>query len=307
MFKILFIFGSVFSISLESMLMSNYSKFLDTYNKSFSENGYEVYKNNAMMIEDFNTKNNSYEMEINEFSDIEYYGSNPIKKSKNKNIIELNDIIVPEKVDWRREGVVTEVKNQKNCGSCWAFSTTGSIEGIIAIKTSNLFNFSEQQLMDCSKSYGNNGCQGGLMDNAFKYVIDNGLCLEKDYPYEAETGMCQQCDEKGNIQSYGDIESDEKILKRAVAQQPVSVAIQANLSSFRFYSKGVYSDPNCGKELDHGVLIVGYGYDLMRGKAYWLVKNSWGENWGENGYIRIERNIGMCGIDLQASIPLLKK
>lgn len=306
MLKVLFLFSNILSLSMESILMSNYSKFLDKYNKSFSEEGYSTYKENVLMIEELNKQNNSYDIILNEFGDIKNEYRNTMEINKNKNIIPLNDIIVPEKKDWRNEGVITEVKNQEDCGSCWAFSTTGSVEGIVAIKSSNLFNFSEQQLIDCSDSYGNNGCEGGLMDNGFKYVIDNGLCLEKDYPYKAESGMCQQCDEVGHIDSYGDIESDEKVLKRAVAQQPVSVAIQANLTSFRFYSKGVYSDPNCGDALDHGVLIVGYGYDMFHGKDYWIVKNSWGKNWGENGYIRIERNVGMCGIELQASIPLIK-
>ena len=186
------------------------------------------------------------------------------------------------------------------------FSTTGSIEGIVSIKTGELFNISEQELVDCSSDYGNNGCEGGLMDNGFKYVIDNGLCSEKEYPYEAVDGNCKRCKSVVDIKNYHDIESNEKVLKRAVSQQPVSVAIQANLSSFRFYSDGVYSDPMCGDGLDHGVLIVGYGYDLMLNKEYWIVKNSWGEDWGENGYIRIERNSnkegGMCGITLQASI-----
>ena len=142
--------------------------------------------------------------------------------------------------------------------------------------------------------YGNHGCEGGLMDNAFKYVIDNGgLCSEEDYPYNADQGMCQsdQCKNVVVISDYADVEpNNEKVLMRAVAHQPISVAIQANLTSFRFYKSGVYQDPDCGDQLDHGVLIVGYGRDIFQGLDYWIVKNSWTSKWGDEGYVKILRN-----------------
>ena len=148
------------------------------------------------------------------------------------------------------------------------------------------------------------------MDNAFKFVIDNGICSEEDYPYIGLQGQCNPCKPIMKIESYKDIiQNNEKILKRVVAQQPVSVAIQANLLSFRYYSSGIYSDQNCGNNIDHGVLIIGYGYDDTYDMDYWTIKNSWGSDWGENGYIRIQRNInnssGLCGIALQPSIPIL--
>ena len=151
------------------------------------------------------------------------------------------------------------------------------------------------------------------MDYGFQYIIDNnGICSEEDYPYQGIDGVCQDCEPIIQIKRYGNIfPKNEKILKLGVAQQPVSIAIQANLSSFRFYSEGVYSDPNCGTLLDHGVLLVGYGNDEETGLDYWLVKNSWGPSWGENGYIRMLRNAtgvhepGMCGIAMQPCIPLL--
>lgn len=286
--------------------MNKYINYIKEYEKDFSYEKFEIFKENVKFINYHN--DNNYNLEINKFADEIAHTNNIFSKQKTQNIIIFNnDTLVPLEKDWRKENAVTSVKNQGNCGSCWAFSTTGSIEGIVAIKNGELFNISEQQLVDCSNDYGNNGCEGGLMDNGFKYVIDNGLCSEKEYPYEAVDGNCKECKSIVEIKNYHDIESNEKVLKRAVAQQPVSVAIQANLSSFRFYSNGVYSDPMCGNGLDHGVLIVGYGYDLMLNKEYWIVKNSWGEDWGENGYIRIERNSnkdgGMCGITLQASIP----
>ena len=217
--------------------------------------------------------------------------------------------IPPFSTDWREKDVITNVKNQGKCGSCWSFSATGSIEAIHAIKTGTLLNISEQQLIDCSVDYGNHGCQGGSMDNAFKYVIDNGLCSEEDYPYQGIEEQCMDCKGIINISDYKDvIPNNEGILKRVVNQQPVSVAIQANLKSFQLYSSGIYSDPSCGTQLDHGVLIVGYGHDMYHNMDYWIVKNSWGPLWGENGYIRIQRNIenssGLCGIAMQPSIPI---
>ena len=302
------LFNNVFSVplSLNSTYMNKYINYIKEYEKDFSYEKFEIFKENVKFINYHN--DNNYNLEINKFADEIVHTNNIFSKQKTQNIIIFNnDTLVPLEKDWRKENAVTSVKNQGNCGSCWAFSTTGSIEGIVAIKNGELFNISEQQLVDCSNDYGNNGCEGGLMDNGFKYVIDNGLCSEKEYPYKAVDGNCKECKSIVEIKNYHDIESNEKVLKRAVAQQPVSVAIQANLSSFRFYSNGVYSDPLCGNGLDHGVLIVGYGYDLMLNKEYWIVKNSWGEDWGENGYIRIERNSnkdgGMCGITLQASIP----
>lgn len=313
LFGFLTLFNNVISVplSVNSTYMNKYNDYILKYNKTFSYDNLEIFKKNVKYINDHNDNNdNNYNLEINEFADMDKYESTYFEIKEKKNIIIFdNDFIVPFSKDWRKHNAVTHVKNQGNCGSCWSFSTTGSIEGIVSIKTGNLFNVSEQQLMDCSTDYGNHGCRGGLMDNGFKYVINNGgLCSEEEYPYMAEEGDCQDCKTVVEISNYSDIESNnEKILKRAVAQQPVSVAIQANISSFRFYSSGIYSDPMCGDKLDHGVLIVGYGYDLEYGKDYWIVKNSWGEGWGENGYIRIERNSdsegGMCGITLQASIP----
>ena len=289
----------------------NYNDYISKYNKTFTYDNLEIYDKNVKYINTHNdNNNNSYKLEINKFTDTDNYESIFFKTRKRENIIIFEDnFIVPFSKDWRKYNAVTNVKNQGNCGSCWSFSTTGSIEGIVSIKTGKLFNVSEQQLIDCSSDYGNHGCYGGLMDNGFKYVINNGgLCSEKDYPYIAEEGDCQECKPVVKISNYGDIESNnEKILKRAVAQQPVSVAIQANVSSFRFYSNGIYSDPMCGNKLDHGVLLVGYGYDLEYDMDYWIIKNSWGDDWGENGNIRIKRNTyeegGMCGVTLQASNP----
>lgn len=316
MYKFLFSFINYFtiidSLSLNSTYMDKYNQYIIENDKIFDYDNFNIFKNNLIFIEEHNKKNESYKLEINQFTDQKISSNNHFiqTKEKNENYEIDNSIIIPLSIDWREKNAVTNVKNQGNCGSCWSFSATGSIEGINAITNGVLLNISEQELIDCSTTYGNNGCEGGSMDIAFKYAIKNGLCSEQNYPYKAIDGDCQQCNSVVNISDYKDITpDDEKALKRVVSQQPVSVAIQANSRSFQMYSNGIYNDLSCGDQLDHGVLIVGYGYDLFHDMEYWIVKNSWGPDWGENGYIRMQRNIedskGLCGIAMQPSIPLI--
>merc|ERR1712070_745575 len=227
-------------------------------------------------------------MTLNEFRR-EMLGLNALSKPK-RTAEKLDESAAPASIDWTTKGAVTPVKNQASCGSCWAFSTTGSIEGRNQIKNGKLVSLSEQELVSCASKYGNQGCNGGLMDDGFKFVTAEGLETEDSYSYKAATGTCDSTKEAahdglkpGVVTSFKDVASGSQTqLAAAVAEGPVSVAIEADQSGFQFYKSGVFSG-TCGTNLDHGVLVVGYGTDS--GKDYWKVKNSWGATWGLEGYI----------------------
>ncbi|PKA51450.1 Oryzain alpha chain [Apostasia shenzhenica] len=216
---------------------------------------------------------------------------------------------LPGSVDWRAKGAVASVKDQGACGSCWAFSSIAAVEGINKIVSGELISLSEQELVDCDTA-SNQGCNGGLMDYAFEFIIKNGgIDSEDDYPYKGRGGKCDTYRKNArvvSIDSYEDVPiNDEKALQKALANQPVSVAVEAGGRAFQLYQSGIFTG-TCGTELDHGVLAVGYGTE--NDKDYWIVKNSWGGDWGEDGFIRMERNVkessGKCGIAMQASYPI---
>ena len=207
-------------------------------------------------------------------------------------------------IDWTTKGAVTGVKDQGQCGSCWSFSATGALEGAYYNKYHTLKSFSEQNLVDCD-TY-DHACNGGWMDNAFKWIKQNGgLCHEDQYPYTAKKGSCNssknnQKDTNAKVSSWTDVTANsDSALMSALNKQPVSVAIEADQAAFQLYKSGVFT-ASCGTKLDHGVLAVGYGTDKSSGLDFYKVKNSWGTGWGEGGYIRLQRGVsqkqGQCGI-----------
>jgi len=273
-----------------------------------------AFASNDQIIKEHNAKGLSYSLGHNAYSDLTWDEFKVLHMSelftnkvpKNKKRVHLKGIGQPiaDSVDWVAAGAVTPIKDQAQCGSCWAFSTTGSFEGAYQIATGNLQSFSEEQLVQCDKV--DDGCQGGLMDNAFSWIKRNGgICTESSYPYTSGsgiTGTCKStCSSVATLTGYTDVpEDDEDALKSAVAMTPVSVAIEADKSAFQLYKSGILDSASCGKQLDHGVLAVGYGTD---GKDYWKVKNSWGLSWGESGFVRMVRGKNMCGIASQPSYP----
>jgi len=298
-----------------------FGKFMTQYNKKYTHDTffyrYTVFKANMDKIALANQQKHTYTLGMNEMGDMTHaefkstkLGYNRVDRThlRAKNACAIPNKKAPATVNWVTAGAVTPVKNQGQCGSCWSFSTTGAMEGAVFVASKQLQSLSEQQLIDCSTAQGNEGCNGGLMDDAFQYIISNGgLTTEDDYPYTA-TGP-NTCNTNVQLMStctgYCDVTSgSETALAAAVALGPVSVAIEADQNCFQFYSGGVLSDPTCGTNLDHGVLAVGYGSDA--GTPYWLVKNSWGASWGLAGYVWIAKDtggVGECGIASEPSYP----
>jgi len=286
--------------------------------KAEHDKRFEIFKENMEKIRKHNEGGHSWTMGITQFSDMtpqefkDYVACGTFKHKWSKIVHEASAgwVNTTASIDWVAKGAVTPVKNQGSCGSCWAFSTTGAIEGRYFIAKGQLNSLSEQDLVDCSTQ--NNGCNGGLMDYAFDFVEGNdGLCSEDDYPYDAYAHWrCKEdgCSKEDPITSYKDVEASTAAMESACNDGPVAIAIEADQNSFQLYTGGVLTG-SCGTSLDHGVLLVGYGTDGS--DDYWKVKNSWGADWGESGYIRLCRNCnanngkGQCGLLLSASYPIV--
>lgn len=282
----------------------------------------KVFSKNFKKVEQQNTKPGAtWTAELNHFADLteeeftaKYLGyeaqttetglGTPFKSSRS----ETNPL--PETIDWRKEGATTPVKDQARCGSCWAFAATGAMETAYFLQYGELVNLSEQQLIDCSKRYGNHGCSGGLPDFAFKYVKDHGLVTEDEYPYAAKDQRCktqQTVDPAIQLKGFKDIASQKyEDLLEAVGEGSVAIGVHAQ--NFMMYKSGIFRDDKCAQQgLNHGIVLVGYGEE--NGEKYWIIRNSWGTKWGEAGYGRFYRDDHdgpqTCGLDLAASMPIV--
>ncbi|NP_001312662.1 cysteine proteinase COT44-like precursor [Nicotiana tabacum] len=312
----------------EDQVKNRYEMWLAEHGRAYNalgekEKRFEIFKDNLRFIEGHNNSGNrTYKVGLNQFADLTneeyrtmYLGTKSdarrrFVKSKNpsQRYASRPNELMPHSVDWRKRGAVAPIKNQGSCGSCWAFSTVAAVEGINQIVTGEMITLSEQELVDCDRVQ-NSGCNGGLMDYAFEFIISNGgMDTEKHYPYRGVEGRCDPVRKNYKVVSidgYEDVPRNERALQKAVAHQPVCVAIEASGRAFQLYSSGVFTG-ECGEEVDHGVVVVGYGSE--DGVDYWIVRNSWGTKWGENGYVKMERNVkkshlGKCGIMTEASYP----
>ncbi|XP_021288317.1 zingipain-1-like [Herrania umbratica] len=328
-FVLFFIFGILASQAMSRTLneatiaehelwMAQYGRTYQT--KTEKDRRFKIFKENLEYIQSFNNAGNrSFKLGINEFADMShdefvatrtgYKNPGNLATSSPFTYAEFTD--VPTSLDWREKGAVTPVKDQRDCGCCWAFAAVAATEGINQIKTGKLISLSEQQLLDCSTNGNNHGCDGGSKTDAFQYIMQTGgLTTEDNYPYQATQGTCDKEKEASHVADISNFarvpaNSEEELLK-AVSNQPVTISIEASGMDFKFYKSGIFTG-DCGTNLHHAVTIVGFGTS-EDGIDYWLVKNSWNQSWGENGYIKMQRNVdapeGLCGLAIRPAYPI---
>jgi len=300
---------------------SAFEDFIRHFGKKYTDaerpRRFAAFRANCDVIEARNAQNKSYRLGITAFADLtpaEFaatYGAPASLEPRLEGMADIpllgmeliRNLSVPASVDWRTQGAVASIKNQGQCGACWAFAGAAAIEGAWKIATGQLVSLSEQQIVDCSGKYGTNGCKGGSIEGGIAYTVHAKLTNDASYPYSAKEGTCQENHNmimipEGGVVGYKHVQpqSDQALIE-AVAQQPVAVAIEADQTIFALYKGGVLASDDCGEKIDHAVLVVGYGTD--KGQDYWLIKNSWGETWGERGFGRLARGKkggGQCGI-----------
>lgn len=282
---------------------------------------FAIFIENYKKIVSFNAENNGVKLALNKFGDMTseefkamhtggYKHSPKHEGFLSASHVDYGVLSLPDSVDWRQKGAITNVKNQGSCGSCWAFSTTGALEALHFINTGKLVSFSEQQIVDCDIYSEDEGCNGGLPVLAFEYTADKGIEAEADYPYTARDGKCKYDASKAikvNSGSQSVPAKNVDAFKAALVTQPIAIGIQADQAIFQFYKSGVIKGLKCGDDLDHAVLAV--GYDTIDGEEAFIVKNSWGTSWGDNGYVYISTNSkvnsgnGVCGILADPVVP----
>ncbi|XP_058108608.1 oryzain gamma chain-like [Magnolia sinica] len=298
-----------------------FARFAARYGKRYNsveeiKHRFGIFVESLELIHSTNRKGLSYKLGVNKFADMswEEFRSHRLGASQNcsatKGTHMLTSVVLPETKDWREDGIVSPVKNQGHCGSCWTFSSTGALEAAYTQATGKPISLSEQQLVDCAAAFNNFGCNGGLPSQAFEYIKYNGgLDTEESYPYAGVNGLCKFKPENIGVKVVDSVNitlGAEDELKHAVGTvRPVSIAFQV-VGGFRLYKKGVYTSNTCGSDpmdVNHAVLAVGYGVE--NGVPYWLVKNSWGGDWGNNGYFKMEMGKNMCGVATCASYPVV--
>ncbi|TVU46504.1 hypothetical protein EJB05_06045 [Eragrostis curvula] len=308
----------------DKLMMDRFVRWQAAHNRSYAtaeekQRRFQVYRRNMEHIEATNRAGNlTYQLGENQFTDLtpeEFIDRYTMKgtvgnsKQANATFSEGEAVDAPTSVDWRSQGAVTPIKNQgPDCASCWAFVTAATIESLNKIKNGRLVSLSEQELIDCDPYDG--GCNLGYFVNGYRWVIENGgLTTSADYPYQARRNYCSRskaANYAARIRDYVQVPAGEAELQRAVAQQPVAAAIEMG-GNLQYYSGGVFSG-QCGQRMNHAITVVGYGADANTGLKYWLVKNSWGTNWGERGYLRIRRDVGrggLCGIAMDLAYPVM--
>lgn len=267
-----------------------------------------IFERQVQFVQEHNSRNDeSYAVGLNKFSDLtneefaSFLGDNgqPEEYTEQGPVLAQPPVVAP--IDWRTKNVVGPVKDQGKCGSCWSFSTAGPIEEHYAIKYGSQVVLAEQQLVDCSWPYGNNGCNGGLFANGYAYVKQFGMMLNSSYPYVHNDTTCQYDESQVVVRISGTISAIRSAdgLKAALMNGPASISLHASADSFRQYKSGVYEDYACPTEVNHAVQTVGWGTDAASGKDYFIVRNSWGPSWGDQGYIKIaavNTDLGICGM-----------